>query len=200
MAFSEGVTTEISVTLKMSVANEGDENASWVKNQLHHLKWKTHIWCSGYDGKRWECCCESNGPTEAYNATADIWSLGITCIEMVWMPRIDLGHSGTSFSSAKSGFLCMCEVQALVYICNMIPAFEWVPTFLRMWWATPLQKRLYLFNLFQPAVRQTASRLTITFHPPGPCLWLAPSRPQATREIFGLEKRHPEFQALHVLS
>ena len=100
------------------------------------------------------------------------------------------------------------EIRLFVYVWStgfgihlyMMTAFEWVPTFLRMWWATPLQKRLYLFNLFQPAVRQTASRLTITFHPPGPCLWLAPSRPQATREIFGLEKRHPEVQALHVLS
>ena len=42
---------------------------------------------------RWECGGHANPPTEteAYNATADIWSLGITCIEMVWMPRIDPG-------------------------------------------------------------------------------------------------------------
>lgn len=168
------------------------------KNQLHHLKWKTHIWCSGYDGICWECCWiriqRSNGGLQCNCRHLVSWD------HMHWDGLDAKNRSGTSFSSAKSGFLCMCEVQALVYICNMIPAFEWVPTFLRMWWATPLQKRLYLFNLFQPAVRQTASRLTITFHPPGPCLWLAPSRPQATREIFGLEKRHPEVQALHVLS
>lgn len=54
---------------------------------------------------------ESNGPTEAYNATADIWSLGITCIEMVWMPRIDLGPV---FHRRNQAF-CVCVKYRLWY-------------------------------------------------------------------------------------